>query len=63
MKGVPLRINVGPKDIEKSKLEISRRDTREKIIIGRNELVQTINRLAESDSKRPLYKGKGISFE
>jgi len=42
LRGVPLRINVGPKDIEKSKLEISRRDTREKITIGRNELVQTI---------------------
>src|SRR5690348_742790 len=42
LRGVPLRINVGPKDIEKSTLEISRRDTREKITIGRNELVQTI---------------------
>ena len=42
LRGVPLRINIGPKDIEKSKLEISRRDTREKITIGRNELVQTI---------------------
>jgi prolyl-tRNA synthetase len=42
LRGVPLRINVGPKDIEKSKLEISRRDTREKITIGRNELVRTI---------------------
>jgi len=30
MRGVPLRIAIGPKDIEKSAVEVARRDTREK---------------------------------
>jgi prolyl-tRNA synthetase len=30
MKGVPLRINIGPKDIEKGQIEFVRRDTKEK---------------------------------
>jgi prolyl-tRNA synthetase len=30
MRGVPLRLAIGPKDIEKSQVELARRDTREK---------------------------------
>jgi prolyl-tRNA synthetase len=38
MKGVPLRIEIGPKDIEKNQCVIVRRDTREKIFIPLDEL-------------------------
>jgi prolyl-tRNA synthetase len=31
MRGVPLRLEIGPKDIEKSQVLLARRDTREKI--------------------------------
>ena len=30
LRGVPLRIEIGPKDIEKSQVMVARRDTREK---------------------------------
>ena len=45
MRGVPLRVNVGPKEIEQGKLEVSRRDTMGKISIERKELVSAINGL------------------
>ena len=31
MRGVPLRLEIGPKDIEKSQVLLARRDTREKL--------------------------------
>lgn len=39
MKGVPLRINIGPRDIEKGQLEFVRRDTKEKSFSDRKKLV------------------------
>lgn len=38
MKGVPLRIEIGPKDIENNRCVIVRRDTREKIFVSFNQL-------------------------
>jgi prolyl-tRNA synthetase len=45
MKGVPLRINIGPRDIEKGQVEFVRRDTREKTQGGREKLVDTASSL------------------
>lgn len=45
LKGVPIRIAVGPKDIDKNQVEIARRDTLEKSFVPRNELVSHINQL------------------
>ena len=39
MKGVPLRINIGPKDIEEGQIEFVRRDTKEKRPAERVKLV------------------------
>ena len=38
MKGVPLRLEIGPKDIEKNQCVIVRRDTREKYFVSLEEL-------------------------
>ena len=38
MKGVPLRLEIGPKDIEKNQCVLVRRDTREKIFVSLDEL-------------------------
>jgi prolyl-tRNA synthetase len=40
LKGVPLRIAIGPRDLESGTVEIARRDTLEKEIISRNEVVE-----------------------
>lgn len=38
MKGIPVRIEIGPKDIEKNQVVLVRRDTGEKTFVPRNEL-------------------------
>ena len=45
MKGVPLRINIGPRDIEKGQIEFVRRDTKEKMQGDRAKLVDTASLL------------------
>ncbi|MCL1832182.1 MAG: proline--tRNA ligase [Oscillospiraceae bacterium] len=45
MKGVPLRLEIGPKDIEANQCVIVRRDTREKSFIGLDNLEQSANEL------------------
>ena len=38
MKGVPLRVEIGPKDIEKGQCVIARRDNGEKVFVALDEL-------------------------
>lgn len=45
MKGVPLRLEIGPKDIEKGQCVLVRRDTREKLFVSLDNLNETIEKL------------------
>lgn len=47
MKGVPLRLEIGPKDIAKNQCVLVRRDTREKIFTPLDELEDTITRVLQ----------------
>lgn len=47
MRGVPLRIEMGPRDIENGECILVRRDTNEKITVKINELEKNITRLLE----------------
>ena len=48
LKGVPLRIAIGPKDLEKGSVEIARRDTLSKNIVSQEEVVSYVdNQLKE----------------
>jgi prolyl-tRNA synthetase len=47
MKGVPIRLEVGPKDIEKGQVALVRRDTREKIFVPMEELAIRIPQLLD----------------
>ena len=47
MKGVPLRVEIGPKDIEKEQCVIARRDTGEKVFVALAELEETVKRLLD----------------
>jgi prolyl-tRNA synthetase len=42
LKGVPLRIAIGPKDLEKSSVEIARRDTFTKTVVAKADVVEHI---------------------
>ncbi|MGH9993339.1 MAG: proline--tRNA ligase [Nitrososphaera sp.] len=63
MKGVPLRINIGSRDIEKGQIELVRRDTREKTQIGRRELVDRTIQILESIQKNLLERAKQLLHE
>lgn len=48
MKGVPLRLEIGPKDIEKNQCVIVRRDNREKYFVSLDELEEKIPELLQA---------------
>jgi len=50
MKGVPVRIELGPKDLEKGSVVVVRRDTKDKEFIPRDELVSTLRETFDSIS-------------
>ncbi|WP_299216443.1 proline--tRNA ligase [uncultured Aquimarina sp.] len=45
LQGVPLRIAIGPKDLEKGTVELARRDTLSKQFVNKDEVVRTIESL------------------
>jgi prolyl-tRNA synthetase len=51
MRGVPLRLEIGPKDIEKAQVMLARRDTREKLPTAIDGLAATVVRLLEEIQK------------
>ena len=55
MKGVPLRLELGPKDIENGQCVLCRRDTREKTFVPLDKLPETIDRLLE-EIRASLYQ-------
>lgn len=54
MKGVPIRLEIGPKDIENNKCVLVRRDTREKIFVSLDELEQSLEKVYK-DFEEDLY--------
>ncbi|NPA69313.1 MAG: proline--tRNA ligase [Crenarchaeota archaeon] len=51
LKGVPLRIEIGPRDIENRKVTIVRRDNFEKYEVDREELIDAVRELMEEVTK------------
>lgn len=60
LKGVPLRIAIGPKDLEKNTVEVARRDTLEKIIIPQQEVLAHITEQLDQ-MQEALFK-KALDF-
>jgi prolyl-tRNA synthetase len=63
MKGVPLRINIGPKDIEKQQVEFVRRDTKEKSPVELVKLVDVTNSLLAKVQESLLSKATEFLHE
>ncbi len=55
LRGVPLRLEIGPKDIEKSQVLLARRDTREKLGIPMDGLADRVRGLL-ADIQRGLFE-------
>lgn len=55
-KGLPLRIELGPKDLENNSVTIARRDTKEKISVATNELKNKVQDLLKQMQKEIFEK-------
>ncbi len=56
MKGVPVRLEIGPRDIENGQVTVFRRDTLEKTQVPMENLAQTVTELLENIQKSLLEK-------
>ena len=54
MKGVPVRLEVGPRDIENNQVVLARRDTNEKITVSMDNLVDEVQKLLD-DIHESMY--------
>ena len=60
MRGVPLRLEIGPKDIEKSQVVLARRDTREKSFVPMEGLAAHVEQMLDDDSAGALRPRRGV---
>lgn len=58
MKGIPVRVEIGPKDIEKNQAVLVRRDTREKIFVSLDELECKVKELLEDIQNSMLERAR-----
>lgn len=56
--GIPTRIEIGPKDIEKNQVVVVRRDTREKIVVSIDEITTKLGEILEAIQKDMYEKAK-----
>ena len=60
MKGVPLRMEIGPKDIESNKVVLARRDTGEKLDCNIQNVADTVPRLLHKIQERLFEEAKNF---
>ncbi|HYG17336.1 MAG TPA: proline--tRNA ligase [Ohtaekwangia sp.] len=60
LKGVPLRLAIGPRDMENGTVEVARRDTKEKQVVKMDEIVSKVPVLLD-DIQDSIYK-KALEF-
>ena len=58
MRGIPIRIEIGPKDIEAGKAILARRDNGEKTEVSLEEIPETVNKLLETIQKDMLERAR-----
>jgi prolyl-tRNA synthetase len=58
MRGVPLRLEIGPKDMEKGQVMLARRDTGEKSAVKEEKLVETVNELLDNIQKNLFTRAR-----
>ena len=63
MRGVPLRVEIGPKDIEKSAVLVARRDTREKQSVAMDGLASRITALLDEVQASLLQRARQFRDE
>ena len=62
LRGVPIRIAVGPRDLEQNQVEVARRDTREKRFVKIEDLSVEIPKLLADIQLTMFNKAKPVSY-
>jgi prolyl-tRNA synthetase len=60
MKGVPLRLEIGPKDLAKGQVMVVRRDTGEKMAVKEEKLIETVEKLLNNIQENLFNKAKSF---
>jgi prolyl-tRNA synthetase len=60
MKGVPLRLEIGPKDLANGQVMVVRRDTGEKMAVKEEKLVETVEKLLNNIQENLFNKAKSF---
>ena len=63
MKGVPVRLALGARDLEKNVVEVARRDTKEKMIVGLDGIAQYADGLLIEIQRNMFNKAKAFRDE
>jgi prolyl-tRNA synthetase len=58
VRGIPTRIELGPKDIEKNQAVIVRRDTREKIVVSLDNIAEELEKVLETMQSEMLERAR-----
>ena len=58
LKGVPIRIEIGPRDVKKKQLTLARRDTFERLVVKEEEIVDVVNKLLEEIQSNLFNRAK-----
>lgn len=58
LRGVPIRIEIGPKDIQKNQVVLARRDTKEKLSVPQDQLVERVPALLDEIQKNLFERAK-----
>jgi prolyl-tRNA synthetase len=63
MKGVPIRIEIGPRDLKQNQITIARRDTQQKTTAKEEETITTITKLLQEIQENLFNKAKKLLQE
>ncbi len=58
MRGIPVRIELGPKDIEANQCVVVRRDTREKVVVSLDEVESKVTEILDTMQKEMLERAR-----
>jgi len=58
IKGIPVRIEIGPKDLKQKQATLARRDTFEKLVVKDEEVIETVQKLLDDIQRNLFNKAK-----
>jgi len=63
LKGIPIRIEIGPNDVAKKQIILIRRDTHEKVTVKENDILSKISEMLEDIQKKLFEKSRKFTLD